>query len=314
MPKRKRKSRAIMCSIDLPSNGINYEQCGDHEQESHVDYVTGSDGKDEYNKGELQFELQWPLCIRLDASKLNDILWDATDNSLVLKAMYEAHTEAVDYCASEDLGFELKLKHEIGDTAWIPLSVVRRLFALCRRRDKFEGFKTLFEDECSCWPRRTGEDLLAAEETAGDWDSQALGILLRSALRCGVQIPIRGLSEFELQMRKAAKLPTMQWIATRGDREFDGAVQEYMCSDETEYNAWSNAVDWKKYEAKVTEARREMFEELFDHEIEELSAKDREFLVALGWIPFDGQRMRCPLTMELPPPVGVESSTLSHIV
>ena len=55
MAKAKRKSRPTWLTIDLPSNGVNYEQCGDREAEQHVDYVTGHDDY-KYDRTHMRFE------------------------------------------------------------------------------------------------------------------------------------------------------------------------------------------------------------------------------------------------------------------
>lgn len=287
MIKRKRKSRATWLSIELMSNGLNYEEWGDREAEQHVEYVTGDDAK--YNARDMQFENNHHELLRLSSSKIQDILNDCTDWSKVRAKMHEYHTEAVDHCASEDLGLDLQLKHDSGDTALIKLSKARALLQRMKR-DKGEAFAAIFDDK-KHWPNHNDEavDLLA--KPLREWGSEQLGWLLRAALEIGKEVDMR-LSTFERNVRKASGLPTTVWTKERTEREFDLAVFESMCGGEGEYHAWSEAVDWPKYSKKIDEARAELFDEL--------SEEDKQMLIDKEL--WEGERSwhaRCLLTLEM---------------
>lgn len=288
MIKRKRKSRATWLSIELMSNGLNYEECGDHEAEQHVEYVTGDEGSHEFHAGDMQFENNHHELLRLSSSKIQDILNDCTDWSKVRAKMHEYHTEAVDHCAREDLGLDLQLKHDSGDTALIKLSKARTLLQRMKR-DKCEAFRTIFEEEDRSWPRRRPEDCLATP--LREWSSDNLGCLLRAALEIGKEVDMR-LSTFERNVRKASGLPITVWTKERTEREFDSAVFDSMYGDDGGYHAWSEAVDWPEYNKKIDEARAELFNEL--------SKEDKQMLIDKQL--WEGERSwhaRCLLTLEM---------------
>ena len=287
MAKRKRKSRATWLLIDLPSNGINYEQFGDCEAEQHVDYVTGHDDY-KYDRTDMRFEQNHHKWLRLDSGAINNILCDCTEWGTIRDKMYEYHTEAFDSCASEDLGFELELKHVGDNTAEIKLNVAKRLLRMMKR-DSWEAFKEVFEEEDNHWPRRESDELTQHPLTS--WNSAELNWLLRAALAIGKEVPLN-LSRFEMLVRQAARMPTTQFIPQRTERYFDDDVLMHMCEGEEEYTAWSEAVDWKKYEAKIQEARQDLFDELIE--------EDRQWLIDHGhWDGVLSWNARCPITPDM---------------
>ena len=271
MAKAKRKSRATWLLIDLPSNGINYEQFGDCEAEQHVDYVTGHDDY-KYDRTDMRFEQNHHKWLRLDSGAINNILCDCTEWGTIRDKMYEYHTEAFDSCASEDLGFELELKHVGDDTAEIKLNVAKRLLRMMKC-DNSEAFDELFEPRG--WPRERSEQtssiMLATPLT--EWKADQLGWLLRAALAISKEVPLK-LSRFETLARQAAKMPTTRFVPWRIESEFDSNVYIRMYQGEEEYTAWSDAVDWKKYETKIQEARQDLFDELIE--------EDRQWLIDHG--------------------------------
>lgn len=287
MAKRKRKSRATWLMIDLPSNWIDYERFGDHVAEQHVEYVTGHDDY-KYDRADMQFEMNHHKWLRLEPEAIQIILCDCTEWGIIRDKMYEYHTEAFDSCASEDLGFELELKHAGNDTAEIKLNVAKRLLRMMKR-DDWESFKKVFGEEDNQWPRRESDELTQRPLTS--WNSAELNWLLRAALAVGKKAPL-DLSRFEMLVRQAAKMPTTQFVPQRTKRDFDSAVLMYMCEGEEEYTAWSEAVDWKKYEAKIQEARQNLFDELIE--------EDRQWLIDHGhWDGVLSWAARCPLTPDM---------------
>jgi hypothetical protein len=202
--------------------------------------------------------------------------------------MYEYHTESVDSFASEDLGFELELEHSSGDTAKIKLNVAKRLLRMMKR-DSWEAFKEVFEEEDNHWPRRESDELTRHPLTS--WSGEEIGWLLRAALAVGKEVPLE-LSRFEVLARQASGVPTTQFIPQRTENEFDSDVYMGMCGGEGEYHAWSEAVDWKKYEAKIQEARQDLFDELI--------GEDRQWLIDHGhWDGVLSWNARCPLTPDM---------------
>ena len=287
MTKRKRPSRATWLAIKLPSNSLmNYEDAGDREAEHHVEYVTGNDYK--YSAGDMQFEGNHHELLRLSSEKINDILFDCTDHSATVAKMHEYHTEAFDHCASEDLGLELGLKHDRGDTALIRLGVATQLLRRMKR-DKFEAFTAIFDDEDRHWPKREATRLLA--KPLREWGDTELGWLLRAALEIGKEVPLR-LTQFERNVRQASGLPITHWVRQNTEHDFDSMVFERVYSNEGEYNAWSDAVDWKKYETKIEEARAELFADL--------SEEDQQMLIDKElWRGERSWHARCLLTLEM---------------
>ncbi len=302
MAKAKRKSRATWLLIDLPSNGVNYEQFGDYEDEQHVEYVI-SHTACKYDRTDMRFEQfeqnhhEW---LRLEPEAIQTILWDCTEWGIIRDKMYEYHTEAFDSLASEDLGFKLELKHVVNDVAEIKLSVAKRLLRMMKC-DNSEAFDELFEPRG--WPRERSEQtssiMLATPLT--EWKADQLGWLLRAALRIGKEVPL-DLSRFEMLVRQAAKMPTTQFVPQRTEREFDSDVFMEMREGEGEYSAWSKGVDWKKYEAKIQEARQDLFDGL--------SEEDRQWLIDHGhWDGVRSGAARCLLTPDM---FATESDGLTH--
>jgi hypothetical protein len=285
MSKCKRKSRATWLTIELPSNGLNYEQCGDSEASSHIEYITGSDDF-EYHEDDLRFEMNHPEALRLSADTLLCMLWDCTDNSKLVETMHSYHTDAFDKFASEDLGFDLGLRHVGGDMAEVKLSVAKRLLAKCRKADGFATFALLYEEEARYGYKHGDNDPVARAKSVEltNWDACELGWLLSSALKMRAEKSLPGLTEFEIRGRRAAGLHTTHWVPAQSSREFDERVFYAMYEDDGEHQAWSAAVDWEKYEEKVKDARQDLINEL----PEEQRVK--------GQFPF----RRCPLTLELP--------------
>jgi hypothetical protein len=287
MAKAKRKSRARWLTIELPSNGINYERFGDREAEQHVEYVAGHDDY-KYDRTDMQFEKNHHKWLRLGPETIQTILWDCTEWGEIRDKMYEYHTKTFDSLASEDLGFELELKHVGNDTAEIRLSVARRLLRMMRR-DNREAFKEVFEEEDNHWPRRESDELTQHPLTS--WSSKEIGWLLRAALAIGKEVPLK-LSRLEVFARQAAKMPTTQFVPPRIEREFDSDVYMGMCEGDGEDRAWSEAVDWKKYEAKIQEARQNLFDKL--------NEEDRQWLIDHGhWDGVLSWNAPCPLTPDM---------------
>ena len=289
MPKAKRKSCATWLMIDLWSNGINYEEFGDREAESHLNYVAGDDSDHKYNPTDMQFEKNHHKWLQLDSGVIGEILNDATDWGKIREKMSEYHTEAFDTCLSEDLGFELELKHSSGDTAEIKLSVAKRLLRMMKR-DDWAAFKEVFEEEDNHHPRRESDEL--TQRPLIEWESNQLGWLLQAALKIGKEMSLR-LSTLEMHARRACGLPTTKWVRVREEQEFDSAVDYEMLDREGGYHAWSNSVDWDTYNRKVQEARQHLFDELTE--------EDQQWLIDHGhWDGVLSWNARCPLTLELP--------------
>ena len=286
---KKRKSRATWLTIDLPSNGLNYDAFGDREVEQHIEYRAGDDGDYKYDPTDMQFEKNHHHWLQLDAATLSGILNDCTEWSKVLAKAHEYHTEAFDGVASDDLGFPLDLEHDSGDTARIKLSVAKKLLRLCKH-DKYEGFIEIAKEEDGrYYPRYDPTELLASPLPT--WESEPLGWLLRAALAVGTEKPMQ-LSTLERHTRIACGMPVTTYMAAQTERAFDEAVFQAIYGGEGEYTAWSDAVDWDTYDRKVQEARHDLFDALND--------EDRQWLIDHGhWDGVLSWNARCPLTPDM---------------
>lgn len=280
MPKRERASRATWLNIALPQF-FTYEDVGDHEHAAHIDYYTNADRDSDRNHDDMSFEFNQPEALRLSPGKIGDILFDCTDYSAIKATYCEWTTKGFDDLASEDLGFELCLKHAGEDEAMIKLSVARRLMARMKRGRKIEEFCAIHKDERS-W-RSERDAMLLLDQPLTNWEADELGFLLRAAMKAGVEKNLR-LSTFEIRMRKAAGLPTTEWRPVRSEGELKETLFYVVFSGDNTHEAWSDAVDWTKYHLKVDEARDDLMDAMTDEEWERLKVEPR----------------RCPFTLELP--------------
>lgn len=183
--------------------------------------------------------------LRITESEFNDIFFHVTDYSAAYRKLAESYVDAFDSVMSDEIGVPLKLQWESMDSpreynfttdrvyAHIPLSVVRKLFAISRKEKhsrlaaaikgrftSYDGFISGYRNELDTW----------LEKPLTDWDHNELGTLLMALMPDG--------------------------------RDWEMDVYYRTCDNEGDYDAWSNAVDWPAFEAKVADLRAEKEAEL----------------------------------------------------
>ncbi len=282
----------------------------DHEESSFVECRT-----DKHDKSDKEQEAWWPERLRLDAEKLHEILSKVTDNDVAHEAIAKEFvptfdailgeamglsvpTDGTRYCFKtqamvphtydrDTAGLELKTftsargRYSV-QTDWIhatiPLPVVELLF-IRSRIDGHKRLRELIDDD--------GHD--PAEELAfplADWCQNSCWRLLTACL------PLYDIEEIENQCASA------------------------MSEASHFHNAWSNSVDWKKFEAERTEARAEPLADWIEDDIEAVALwrinHPEEFdeivtSVPHAFYPFeealslDNLPYRCPVTPDLFP-------------
>lgn len=217
-------------SAELPFSGLYnsmYSHALDDEEEQFCEYEA------EYRQEEDGI----PEELHLDAGEYAEILMDVTTYDIAHQAIAKKHVEVFEGVASKELGFKLPLVFEEMCSpkfynfttdrvfASITYGQVLRLFALSKK-DKHarleEMIKTRFtsyDGFISSYSNRLDKWLA---KPLADWDHNEVGTLLRAVL---------------------------------GDVREE--VESIMYDGETFYTAWSDSVDWAKFEEKVTELREE---------------------------------------------------------
>ncbi len=181
-------------------------------------------------------ECRWPEPMRLTECDLNDLLYRTTAYSDAYAELARQWAWCFNEMATEALGFKTHIGYERTDSpkyynfesdrvfAHIPLSVVRRIFALSRRDGHAErhtsrsGFSSFYTTDLDAW----------LTKPLADWDHNELSTLLIAAL--------------DLQGYTADSTPNT----------YDTGLMKYL-SDETldrgfAYTAWESAVDWNAFE------------------------------------------------------------------
>ncbi|MDQ0422313.1 hypothetical protein J2045_003361 [Peteryoungia aggregata LMG 23059] len=251
--------------VRLPFSGF-YETVWshelDHEESSFVEYRT-----ENHDKSDKEQEAWWPERLRLDAEKLHEILSKVTDQHAAREAIAKdfvptfdailgeamglsVPTEGTRYCYKtqtmvphtydrDTVGLELKTftsarGNYTTQTDWIhatiPLPVVELLF-IRSRIDWHKRLRELIDDD-----GHDPDEELASPLT--DWCQNSCWRLLTACL------PLYGVEEIENQCATA------------------------MAEESEFHRAWSNAVDWKKFEAERTEARAEPLADWIEDDLE----------------------------------------------
>lgn len=253
-------SKAVI--VNLPFDGFYhsaYSEAVDYEETRHIeDRCNESDHDDD--------EYHWPEALRLDQGALASLLFDVTDYSAAYFQIARDYVAAFDHVAGEAFGLGVKdtrnrynyktnefeaesyirpsarMTFESMDSpreynfttdrvyATVPLAVMRLLFkrsaaenhatfkaVIAERFTSCDGFISFYSRHLADW----------LEKPLVDWDHNEFGTLLIAAMRMAGYDDIR--------------------------RE----LYEMTLGDEGAYQAWENAVDWPKYEAKLLEARAE---------------------------------------------------------
>jgi hypothetical protein len=230
-------TKPIQMLTNLPFAGFYeslYSGAIDREEESFAEYEAEESDRED---GEQSF----PEPLRLTSDELAEILLDVTDYPAAYRQIAEWYVEGFDAFASERLDFPLGLKFESMSSptyynfetdrvfAHIPLKSVRKLFAA----SKADGHKKLAAviaerfTSCSGFYSHYSNDLARwLEKPLREWDHNEVGTLL---------IAVTGFDH----------------------SEDEDELYERTLGDESAYRAWSEAVDWPKFEAKRREAREE---------------------------------------------------------
>lgn len=259
-------------SVCLPFAGFygsNYSYELDREEEQFCEYEA-----EESDEGEKSQAAE----LRLTASELADILYRVTDYQAAHLTIAEWYVSGFESVASEYLGFDLGLTFETMTSpreynfqtdrifAFMPLASVEKLFALSAkdkhkafaaaikaRFTSYDGFLSGYDNRLESW----------LEKPLDEWDHNEVSTLLIAAM--------------ELNGADSDELDSELYAATLGD--------------EGGYTAWSQSVDWPRYERDLADARADKLDELRDEDPErwnELSGAD-----ALAF------PLRCPETLDL---------------
>jgi hypothetical protein len=217
----------------------------DYAEEQFVEYRT-----DSYPSTDTDNESSHPEYMRLNASELHDILWRVTDYSAAHFTIAADWCELFDSVASDALELPLGIKYESMTSpreynfetdrlfGYLPLKTARALFAISKSekhatlgrlvKERFtsrSGFISGYTNHLAEWLARPVKD----------WDHNELQTLLMAVFE------IRGMPDGgkDRDLRIAD--------------EIEGALNEGNSFD----NAWSNGVDWTKFEAEREELREE---------------------------------------------------------
>ncbi len=189
-----------------------------------------------------------PKELRIEASEFADIFFDCADYSAAYHAVAKEYVEAFDTVVSDEIGIKLDLSFENMSSpreynfetdrifVHIPRDVVAKLFR-ASRADKHETLAAVIKKRftgCSGYiPFYRNELDTWLAKPVSQWDHNELETLLLAVMR------INGVSA----------------------NDDDLAIFYRTTENEGAFNAWSNCVDWAKFDAKCAELRGEKEEE-----------------------------------------------------
>lgn len=310
--------------IVLPFAGFYHSHWSaelDNEESGHIEYACDAHDADDKEK-----EHWWPEPLRLAEDKLANLLLSASDYVAMHKAVAKEYVAAFDHFLGDAMGLSVPtdgtrydyttqamvphvynrptagLEFDALDSptsynfatdrvfAYIPMATVELLFTRSRVdnhdplrsliRDSFtsrSGFSSHYDNDLDAW----------LEKPLDEWDHNELGVLLVAALKL---------------------------YRPDDDETMEMKCLTSMCEASDFHTAWSNAVDWPKFEASRIDARAELLADWladdFDaatiwrathtEAFEELVAadpslfKDFEEQLDMGTLPY-----RCPTTPDL---------------
>ena len=254
--------------VNLPFEGFYhslYSDAVDHEEEQFVEWRADETG----NKGDLDYEMEWPEALRVDGQELASILFDVTDYRAAYDQIARDYVSAFDCVAGDDLGmtaadtqqrynYETKemeteayrrpsihMTFESMDSpreynfatdrvyGTLPLAVMYLMFRKSRANGH-AALKATIEERFTSYDgfRSHYSNELAdwLEKPLRDYDHNELGTLLIAAMRLA---------------------------SNETDDEMRWRLYEATCGDCGAYQAWESAVDWQKFDAKRMEKRAE---------------------------------------------------------
>jgi hypothetical protein len=219
-------AKPILLSVNIPFSGFYgslWSDLIDHDYESWVEGASERENEDT------------PEPLRLDDSELADCLFWAMDYSAAYQEIAKDYSAAYNDWASEEIGFPLRMTFEEMTSpreynfatdrifCHIPLSVVRRLFAISRKEGhsrladmikrrftSYSGFISGYSNTLHDW----------LSKPLQDWDHNELGTLL---------------------------------LAVVGEPDDDLTIYYRLADNSWQY--FETAVDWKRFETRVQEAR-----------------------------------------------------------
>lgn len=222
--------------INLPFAGFYgswYSSEVDHVEEREAENLAETDTAEQ------------PEELRIDAAAYSQILFDVTDYSAAYREIAEKYVPSFDALVSEAIDLPLGLEFEKMDSpkeynfstdriyAHIALETVQALFNRLKPGTLAEVIRERFTSRSGFISHYSNDAAEWTEKPLDEWDHNELGTLLIAAMR----------------------------DADMGD-DWDYSVFNSMAEGEDFYTAHSNAVDWTKFEERVTEKREEMAEEL----------------------------------------------------
>jgi hypothetical protein len=271
--------KPILRLTTIPFEGFyesRWSQEIDQQESDFIEYHTDA------GNGEIDpdYEGAYAPELRLTDWDYQAILHRHTSYGDACRAIAQDYVAAFNVLASEEIGLPLKLEFESMSSpreynfetdrlfAYIPLSVVKRLFA-ASKAEKHVSLCAAIKDRftpCSGFIPHYSASLAEWLATPlADWDHNEIGTLLIAAMmRAGIE-----------------------------ENEFGWSLFETVGEGSGFYQVWSNAVDWMAFEAERNEMRQD--------KAAELAEEDPERAAELG-ISVDGMEplpIRCPYTLEM---------------
>jgi hypothetical protein len=234
-----------MPCINIPFSGFYesiWSQAIDYEEERDVENL------EEHEREEQPEELQIP------ADQIAEFFFDCADYSNAYRTIAREYCEEVNRTVSDEIGIYLAGEFDGMDSPreynfttdrlylTVPDSAAAALFAtsaaddhrtlaaaIRERHTSYDGFISFYRNELAEWLAKPIED----------WDHNELGTLLIAVM------VLRDIDTRDLEWRIYESLA-------------DG------CSDGSDgfFQAWSDCVDWEKFDAKMTEHRADLLEDL----------------------------------------------------
>lgn len=259
--------------VNLPFPGFYesmYSQEIDHAEEQESEWHAEREASERYYPETYQ-----PEYLRISQSEYCELFMTCASYSTAYHRVAQWYIEAFDSWMAENLGTPAgAFRFESMDSpreynfatdrlyAHVPLDVMESLFArsaagghellaacIAERFTSYDGFISWYSNDVSTW----------LAKPLAHWDHNELGTLLRAMIPAGTDYESADEWRFEI------------WERTFGD--------------EGGYTAFSDCVDWPKFEAAVTELRADKMDSAIESGLIETPAD----------IPY-----RCPLTLELP--------------
>lgn len=268
--------------VNLPFPGFYesmYSQALDHAEEQESEWHAERECSQEYYPDEFQ-----PDYLRITASEYAELFMRSASYSTAYHRVAQWFVEALDSWMADNLGTPAgAFRFESMDSpreynfatdrlyAHVPLDVMQGLFdrsaagghellaaCIAERHTSYDGFISFYSNDVSTW----------LAKPLADWDHNELGTMLGAMIPVGTDYQSAGEWRFEI------------WESTFGD---EGA-----------YTAFSDCVDWPKFNEAVAEMRADKLDAAIESGLIETPTD----------VPY-----RCPMTLEMP--LAVHPAALS---